>query len=72
MTDPTTLLEAYEAIYLAELRGEIDRRERDARIVALRDSPLAAGLSFEQREAKAKRANDRAAEIIDEVFHSKQ
>ncbi|MET4233250.1 hypothetical protein ABIA85_006543 [Bradyrhizobium sp. LA6.10] len=47
------LKQAYEAIFLAEFRGKIDRTERIARIIALRDSPLAAGFSFEERDAIA-------------------
>ena len=55
---------------LQELRGKITREERIARIIALRDSPLAAGLSFAERDALANEAVERAASIVDEVHFS--
>ena len=70
MTDIAELRKAYEAIFLLSQRGEITREERNARIVALRDSSAAAGLSFEQRNAIANEAVERAAEITDEVWFS--
>jgi hypothetical protein len=45
-------------------------RERNARIILLRDDPATAGLSFEQRDAIANKAVERAAEIMDEVYFS--
>jgi hypothetical protein len=38
MPDTNALREAYQAILLQELRGEITREERVARIIALRGS----------------------------------
>jgi hypothetical protein len=70
MTKREELKQAYEAIALAELRGQIDRTERIARIIALRDSPLAAGFSFEERDAIANEAVESAAEIMDDVHFS--
>jgi hypothetical protein len=66
MADYTELQNAYEAIFLKEYRGEIDREERNARIVALRET-LAAGLTFDQRNAIANKAVYSVAEISDEV-----
>jgi hypothetical protein len=65
-----TLQDAYTAIFLAELRGQIDRDERIARIIALRDSPLASVLSFEERDAVASEASRVAADIIDDAYFS--
>jgi hypothetical protein len=70
MSNVVELQNAYEAIMLLSLRGEITREERNARIVALRDAPAAAGMSREQREAIANKAVARAAEIFDEVHFS--
>jgi len=67
MEDHTELQTAYAAILLKELRGEIDREERNARIVALRET-LSAGLTFDQRNAIANRAVIAVAEIADEVY----
>ena len=64
------LLGAYETIMLLSMKGNITREEHNARIVALRDSPLAKGLTFKQRDALATKAAKRAAEIIDEVYFS--
>jgi hypothetical protein len=64
------LKQAYEAIFLTEFRGQIDRTERIARVIALRDSPLAAGFSFEERDAIANKAVESAAEITDDVHFS--
>lgn len=50
----------------AFLRGKITRAECDARIVALRDTPAAAGMSFEERDALASASVDRMEKIIDE------
>lgn len=66
----TDLAAAYEAIMLLFFRRKITREERNARIVSLRDDPAAAGLSFEQRNAIANKAVERAAEIMDEVYFS--
>jgi hypothetical protein len=49
------LKEAYQAIFLAYFHHQIDRNEREARVVALRDT-LGAGLSFEERDAVANEA----------------
>jgi len=68
MPDINKLQRAYEAIYLAEMRGEIDRSERNRRVVALRTSPFAEGLSFQERDAIANAAVSSAAEISDEVY----
>lgn len=62
------LLEAYKAIALLFLRDQITREERDARIVASRDTPMAAGLTFEERDALANKAVWWAAEILDEIY----
>lgn len=64
------LFDAYVAIYLAETRGEITREERGKRIIALRDTPAAAGLTFEQRDAIANKAVEHVMEITDEVYFS--
>jgi hypothetical protein len=52
------------------LRGKITRDERDARIVALRDTSAATGLSFEERDALASEAANRAGDIIDAAYFS--
>ena len=65
----TALLDAYKEILLLELRHEIDRDERNARIVALRKT-LAVGLSFEERDALATQAAEWVREVADEVFFS--
>jgi hypothetical protein len=70
MNDIAELRKAYEEIMLLSLRGKITREERIARIIALRDSPAAIGLSFEERDAIANEAVERAIEIIDEVYFS--
>lgn len=70
MTKREELTQAYEAIFLAEFRGQIDRTERIARIIALRDSPLAADFSFEERDAIASEAVESAVEITDDVYFS--
>jgi hypothetical protein len=64
------LLRAYEAVFRAELRNQIDRAECIARIIALRDSPLAAGLSFEERDALADEAAASVTKSQDEVHFS--
>ena len=64
------LQRAYAAIFLAEFRKEITREERVARVVALRDSPHAAGMTFSQRNAIAVKATRDAIKIIDEVWFS--
>ena len=68
--DKIELGKSYEAIFLAYFRRKIDRGERNARIVALRDSPQAEGLSHEEREVIANDAVTRAADIMDEVHFS--
>jgi hypothetical protein len=65
----TALLNAYKEIFLLDLRDKIGRDERNARIVALRET-LAAGLSFEERDALATQAAEWAREVADEVFFS--
>ena len=70
MTDIIELRNAYEAIALRYFRHEITREQRNAMVIALRDSPAAAGLTFEQRDAIANEASKRAADIIDEVYFS--
>lgn len=64
------LKRAYEAIFLAEFRRQIDRTERIARVIALSDSQLAAGLSFEESDAIANEAVASVMEIEDEVYFS--
>jgi hypothetical protein len=63
MADPRELRKAYEAIFLQELQDEITREERVARIIALNDSPAAAGLSVKQRDDIANEAVRRAAAV---------
>ena len=57
MSNQAELLKAYEAIFRDRLNWEI---ERDERLIALRDSPMAAGLTEEERTAIA----DAAYEIV--------
>ena len=66
--DRKALRDAYEAIFLRSLRREITREQRNAMVVALRDTPMAAGLTFAQRDAIANEAVRRAAEIMDQVY----
>jgi hypothetical protein len=70
MTKREELKQTYEAIFMAEFRGQIDRTERIACIIALRDNPLAAGFSFEERDAIANEAVESVAEITDDVHFS--
>ncbi len=63
-SDRDELQRAYEAIYLAEFRDKtIDSEERNARLTALEDRALAAGLSRQELEAIASTAVWRAADI---------
>ena len=66
-TDRTKLLQAYAVIMLQHMRGAIGREERNARIVALRESPAAAGLSFKERDAIANEAVEQVTDMLDEV-----
>jgi hypothetical protein len=59
------LLKAYEGVMLLALRRKITREERNARLVAVRDIGVAAGLTFEGRDAIANEAVRRMAEVID-------
>jgi hypothetical protein len=60
MANRRELRKAYEAIFLQELRGEITREECLTRVIALRDSRAAAGLSVKQRDDIANEAVKRA------------
>jgi hypothetical protein len=66
--DRKALRDAYEAIFLRYLRGEITREQRNAMVVALRDTPMAAGLTFAQRDAIANEAVEQVMEIMDQVY----
>lgn len=70
MSNRDELQKAYEAIFLARLRDEITLDERNARIIALRDTPIAAGLSFEERDAIANKAALNAEAIFNEAEES--
>jgi hypothetical protein len=61
------LLRAYEIVMMQFFRGKITREERNARIIALRDTTAAAGLSFEERDALANKAVEQVAEILDDA-----
>jgi hypothetical protein len=63
MADTDALGKAYEAIFLQELRGEITREECLTRVIALDDSPAAAGLSVKQRDDIANEAVKRAEAV---------
>jgi len=69
-SDIAELRRAYEEVMLLFLRDKITRAERDARIIALHNTPAAAGLSSEQRNAIASEAVTRARDLIDEVYFS--
>ena len=56
MSNKAELLKAYEAIFQDRLNWEIDRDERDERLIALSDSPMAAGLTEEEHTAIANAA----------------
>jgi hypothetical protein len=59
------LQKAYEAIYLAQHRQEIDLDERNARTTALMNSPLGVGLSRQDHDAISSAAAHRVIDIID-------
>ncbi len=70
MTPKLELQKACEAIALLEMRGKITREERNARLVALWNSPAAVGLSTKEREAIVNKGIRRVMEILDEVRFS--
>ena len=63
MSNKAELLKAYEAIFLDRLNWEIDRDERDERLIALSDSPMAAGLTEEETHRYRKTADEQIVEL---------
>ena len=68
--DANNLQQAYEAIFSARMRGEIEAAECKARVTALYESPLAAGLSSQECDAIADKAVYVLTGISDDIIET--